>query len=174
MKYLIPIFFLVQSLNVANAQNEQLIRDIENYITKIDSLMNCCISRCFTMEIGCGYDISASFFGIFSPVNMLDSILCDENSARNFVGLEGVIHQPALIESRFFSRRSVVKEYYKAGELVAVINKRTFREQRETVAILYINNGKVIYHRGLPKDVGSLMQRHNLQFYQTDCRSSPQ
>jgi len=180
---------------MAYTQNEQRIRDIEKYVAKIDSLINCCSSRCFEEIIACGDRSSTHFFSVYSPINKLDSILCHENSAWDFekYKCEGkVVRQKAHVRSwveyraefpYFGNVTRIFKTYYQAGEFVAVVKeqppRRVFREGNvefyiEIVVVLYINDGKVIYQRGLEKNVKSVIQRYNLQFYQGDCGSSPQ
>jgi len=166
MKYLIPIFFLVLSLNVANAQNEQLIRDIRSYIAKIDSLRNCCWF-CFEVLAAGGVGYASKTYRILSPANKLDSILCNENNVSNFEWermREGsVVLQVAIYHSHYFgnhNNHSNIVRHFRKGKIVA-IRKQT--EQGETT-LLYINEGRVIYHEGTRRDVRQIMRRHNLRF----------
>jgi len=156
-------------LNVTNAQNGQLIRDIEKHIAKIDSLRKCCW-YCFVWlhtDYENGY--SDNIWHFF-PLNMPDSILCNDEFRRfHEYAREGKIGSQRLFFRSHFSDycdcegkllwRLITTKYYRMGRLVAV-KKQT----EDLLTILYINDGKVIYHRGGEADVKSLMQKHNLRF----------
>ena len=195
-KIYISIYALTLSFG-GRAQNEQLVREVENYIEKIDSLRNCCSFRCFAIIHGSGDNFSSYSYSIYSPVDMLDSILCHDNNAWNFekyVDEGKVIRQEVHVRSvqhngfSFPHTRYVSKTFYKMGKLVAIeehtarfvawseLDEETkkimiehgyddkYDIRQNLVTLLYIKDGKVIYHKGLEKDVKSLMQKHNLQF----------
>ena len=197
MKKIITSIFVL-TLSVGGlAQNEQLVREVEYYIAKIDSLRNCCSFRCFAIIHGSGDNFSSYSYSIYSPVDMLDSILCHDNNAWNFekyVDEGKVIRQEVHVRSvqhngfSFPHTRYVSKTFYKMGKLVAIeehtarfvawseLDEETkkimiehgyddkYDIRQNLVTVLYIKDGKVIYHKGLEKDVKSLMQKHNLQF----------
>jgi len=175
MKYCIGIaFFLVQSLNFANAQNRQLIEDIERYIAKVDSFVESGSWWCF-LVVHADYDNGSSDKWLkFVFTDMPDSVFCVDNRYRMELARKYEEKGKGGFQVMFFrsdfseicDRGFIVENstrktrmYHRLGELVAIK-----KEIDSLLAVLYVNSGRVIYYRGEDCHVKFIMQEHDLQF----------
>ena len=187
MKYwIIIVFFAIQPLNVANAQNEQLIRNIKAYIAKIDSLIKHC-PNCFSIAHGHGRNRETGFTGTtyfytkndgrhHHMMRLIDSIIRNTSSEEWTDDVEKKLDQIASLQTvlivhsysgidPFSEIRKGYnsREYFQYGKLIAIIRKY-FENGIEIGRItLYINDGVTIHYEKFGK-IEDHIERHHLTF----------
>jgi len=161
-----------------NAQNEQLIKDVENYVHEVDSL----IKNCRKVFESHGHNYKGSITYWFELCNdstdvwqincdlLLESIYTD-NTPRGHLEKIGET-------SKFGAKHTNIKKYYQNKKIIAVIKKVHFtsvisrnpftRHDNEVLEniVLYISDDRIIYHKGDidDDDIKKIIQKYNLQF----------
>ena len=171
MKKLLILFFALVLSVGGFAQNGQLIRDIERYIFEVDSLIEHC-RDCFEIGEWSTYSEEMGHSGYvtyhrkpsvnYNYMKLVDSII--RNTSGNIGSKEWHYELDRQIDAipqstKVLERHPDNLKYFQNDKLVAI--KET---NKLGAIILYINNGKVIYHKGLKQDVESIMQKHKLLF----------
>ena len=153
--------FAVQFAFGQNGESERLIKNIKNYISEIDSLMECC-KNCFAeTHYHCDYGITYYYRRIYF-VDSPDSTFCaDEEQYIEYIygrdfSLDDKIARQIIMFLRMGDWGDIMKGYYQNGKLAAIISRGL---------TLYINDGKIIYQKGGSEDVESLIQQYNRTFY---------
>jgi hypothetical protein len=186
MKKLLTIFTLslfAQLTFGQNCEKEQLIKDIENYISEIDSLIkygkgfqeyhySTYLGGDDTLYWGRGG--GSEYFLNSPPFPEKDSLSMDEwnkllDEYEKIVTQTKIHSWDAFVkEHKITEEREVTnsRNYYQNGKLVAVFFSIAWykSENNDRATKLYINDGKIIYHEGEKEQIESIMKRHNLTF----------
>ena len=155
MRYWIFLFFFVLCPRLSIGQNEQLIKDIEGYILKIDSLISVYPDSivCFHGDY---FGTCKKFLGI--------RYSCGSGSDYSYsirtiseLGIErdrGILyHYTSSGKNRITKKRTYYEErdYFENRELVATIREWKesgfLQKDKITKIVVYVNNKKSIWHK---------------------------
>ena len=175
MKTIIAVFLLVQCVNFVNAQNEQLIKDIEKYILEVDSLIRHCPNSIDAMHghFPLDYEFGSAGGTDYTYYKKYDRALAD-SLLRNISYIrweknDTVIYLPRLHPifddemilnrtSTFYNNETIAgittqraydeKIYYRNNKRVAITKKYTKQQWRDDWIgeVQILETGKIILY----------------------------
>jgi len=190
MKYWIAIgLFYILCANSANAQNEQLIKEIEQYILNVDTLIKSDLSDVDTLEItvyhGSIYLTNKPFLGI--PYSYIEGgggewsyFKQDLINGNRFKWGDEILYEEVLKSKHKITKRQWyqhLKEYYRDEKIVAVkkeYGKTCWFPSKDadfkTMQItLYINDNNVVYYQKIGrvsrKDKKFLERKYDIKIH---------
>ena len=174
MKQVVFILLLLIFAKPVIAQNEDLIREVENYILKVDSLIMC---RQDTTVTGVHWNFHPRPPHIYHTVEIstygfgdLRAMECEEFDKATILN-----HTISYYRSRTLNRHQ--REYFKNGNLVAVINswERIIPSQESTRRdivgrmVVYVSGNEIIFFqregrvRNWRRVKAEIRERYNLR-----------
>ena len=159
MKQVVFILLLLIFAKPAISQNEDLIREIENYILWVDSLIACCQDTTVTSWHSGGWYakiVDREGFQIGGEMDYLSVYYIGDYSKMSYEKRRKAMILFEIETRKHCTNNRVTghehnKEYYKNGKLVAIkrewIEIRRLRSDRVSRMTIFVNNNEIIFFK---------------------------